>query len=166
MGAPKVKKSFKTKLKGDEWTRFSISVWDDISKTQEERELRHPAMFPSMLVRRLIKIFSYEEGEVVLDPFLGVGSTLVAAGLEGRSGVGFEIVPDFAVKGAKRLGHVCYDLFSRYKIHFFDQPQKIELLPDDRKLVIFQVDARKMIGCLSKETNHLCISSLHLTINQ
>lgn len=66
-------------LDGKTWLRYSMSIWNDISKTPEEWKLKHPAMFPIKLPERLIRIFTKKEGEVVLDPFLGSGSTLVAA---------------------------------------------------------------------------------------
>lgn len=154
-----MEKKLRINLKGDEWTRLSISVWDDIAKTHEERKLKHPAMFPSMLVRRLIKIFSYRDREVVLDPFLGIGSTLFGAALEGRSGVGFEIVPEFTQKAKQRLKLLGNELFSAFAPAFLDRPEHIEFPTDERKLVIYQVDARKLSECLSPKSIHLCITS-------
>jgi DNA modification methylase len=92
----------RTKLDGKTWLRYSISVWDDIEKTLEERALKHPAMFPTALVERLLDCYMWEDG-VVLDPFLGSGSTLIAARTKGYSGVGFEIVRDFVKLALQRL---------------------------------------------------------------
>lgn len=66
-------------LDGSEWTRFSISVWKDIHKTPEESKYHHPAMFPTMLTTRLIRCFAAPSDKIVLDPFMGSGSTLVSA---------------------------------------------------------------------------------------
>ena len=96
-------------LTGKEWTRNSISVWSDIRFTREERELKHPAMFPSMLVERLIESFMPAEHTSVLDPFLGSGSTLVAAQRCGKQGLGFELYPQFADLARSRLAQK--DLF-------------------------------------------------------
>jgi DNA modification methylase len=90
-------------LEGTEWTRYSISVWNDIRKTPEEAALRHPAMFPEMLVDRLIQCFTRESGVNILDPFCGSGSTLVAARKLGRRGIGFEICPEYAELAEERL---------------------------------------------------------------
>jgi DNA modification methylase len=92
----------RTKLDGKTWLRYSISVWDDIEKNPEERALHHPAMFPTALVERLLDCYLWDEG-IVLDPFLGSGSTLVAARNQEYSGIGFEIVPDFAKLSLQRL---------------------------------------------------------------
>lgn len=82
-------------LSGKQWLRNSISVWSDIAKTAEEKKLKHPAMFPVALVERLIETFLSPGDHVVLDPFAGSGTTLVAAEKLGKRGVGFELSPEF-----------------------------------------------------------------------
>ena len=82
-------------LDGRQWTRNSISVWNDIRFTPEEQKLRHPAMFPSMLAERLMACFMRPSDRSVLDPFMGSGSTLVAARNQGKAGIGFEVYPHF-----------------------------------------------------------------------
>jgi DNA modification methylase len=76
-------------------------VWN-ISKTPEEAKLKHPAMFPLELCSRLIEIYT-KKGDVVLDPFLGSGSTIVAARDLERKGIGLDINPDFVELARKRL---------------------------------------------------------------
>jgi len=80
-------------LDGKEWLKYSISIWD-IIKTPKERKLGHPAMFPLELCERLIKIFT-KEGEIIIDPFFGTGSTLLAAKRNKRKSIGFELNKDF-----------------------------------------------------------------------
>ncbi len=66
--------------------RVAWSVWElDVSKTKG-----HPAPFPLELAERLIYLFSYPD-EVVLDPFLGTGTTVIAARKAGRKGIGYDI---------------------------------------------------------------------------
>lgn len=77
-------------LDGKTWTRNSISIWSDIRKTAEEVSLKHPAMFPSALVTRLIESFTNNQDKNILDPFAGVGSTLIAARNLGKNGIGIE----------------------------------------------------------------------------
>jgi DNA modification methylase len=89
-------------LDGKTWTRYSISVWSDLRKSPEELALGHPALFPVSLASRLISIFTNGQDRVILDPFAGVGSTIVAAKQLGKEGVGVEISPLFAEKARLR----------------------------------------------------------------
>ena len=91
-------------LDGRTWTRYSISVWSDIQKTREELSLKHPALFPAQLATRVIECFLPPEGKVVLDPFCGLGSTILAAHALGRVGIGLDINPDYAALAQRRLG--------------------------------------------------------------
>jgi len=83
-------------LDGKTWTRYSISIWSDIEKTPEERALKHPALFPVALAERLITVFTNQHQTVIVDPFAGVGSTIVAAQRLGKHGIGIELNPTFA----------------------------------------------------------------------
>lgn len=90
-------------LDGKRWIRNSISVWDDIRKSPEELRLKHPAMFPSMLAERLIESFLPAGPHVVLDPFAGIGSTLLAADKLGKQSIGIELSPDYVQLALRRL---------------------------------------------------------------
>jgi DNA modification methylase len=102
--APNLRRA--NELSGKEWTALSISVWKDIRKTADEMHLDHPAMFPIMLVKRVIQCFTTSSERMILDPFMGSGSTLVGACLLGRKGIGFEIYPDYVELAKQRLS-VC-----------------------------------------------------------
>ena len=91
----------KIDLDGKSWTKFSLSIWD-IIKTKNENVLKHPAMFPLELCERLIRIYA-PYGGVVLDPFMGSGSTLVAAKSLARHGIGIELNSDYVKMAKKRL---------------------------------------------------------------
>lgn len=91
---PPKKGSRANDLGGKDWTKYSISVWNDIRKTAEEAKLGHPAMFPGALVERLLLCFTKDSEKVVLDPFSGSGATLVAAKRMGKRGIGFEVAKD------------------------------------------------------------------------
>jgi DNA modification methylase len=86
-------------LSGAEWTRCSISVWNDIQKSAEELRLGHPALFPETLVARLLRCFTRADEKMVLDPFVGTGSTAVAAYKMGKTAIGLDISPDFLPPG-------------------------------------------------------------------
>ena len=90
-------------LDGKRWIQNSISVWSDIRKTPEELRLKHPALFPTALVERLIETFLAPDACTVLDPFTGCGSTLVAAAKLGRQGVGLELSPEYVALARSRL---------------------------------------------------------------
>ncbi len=90
-------------LDGKRWTRYSISVWSDLRRSILESRLDHPAAFPLQLAGRCIEIFTAAPGEVVLDPFAGTGTTLLAAFNKGRLGVGFEIYDRYLALFEKRL---------------------------------------------------------------
>ena len=89
-------------LDGRTWLQYSFSIWRDIQKTSEEKKLKHPAMFPISLASRLIRMFTHE-GDNVLDPFMGSGSTVIAAALEGRKGIGFELSEDYFILAKNRI---------------------------------------------------------------
>lgn len=95
-------------LDGRTWTRYSISVWSDLRKTREEIALKHPSLFPAALARRIIECFLPPQGRVVLDPFCGAGSTVMAAHGLGKVGVGLDINAGYIEKAGRRLGH-CAD---------------------------------------------------------
>lgn len=90
-------------LDGKTWLQYSVSVWNDIKKSKEEIRLKHPAMFPSQLAERLIKAFTTSKQKNVLDPFVGVGSTLLAAKALGRHGIGFDISEEYVQIAKQRL---------------------------------------------------------------
>jgi len=89
-------------LDGKTWLRYSISIWDDIRKSTEESRLKHPAMFPVMLVRRVIQMFLRAGDGVVLDPFVGSGSTVLAALEEGKTGIGIDISAEYIRQAERR----------------------------------------------------------------
>ncbi len=97
-------------LDGKTWTKYSISIWSDIKKSKEEMELGHPALFPLQLAQRLIECFTTSEDTVILDPFVGVGTTVIAADRLNKTGIGIELSPDFVAVAEKRLGQ--RELFS------------------------------------------------------
>jgi site-specific DNA-methyltransferase (adenine-specific) len=74
-----------TKKEMQAWLR---SAWTDIKG--ESRLRGHPSPFPTALAERLIRLFSFA-GDTVLDPFLGTGSTTMAAAATGRNSIGIEV---------------------------------------------------------------------------
>ncbi len=91
--APKPNKADKdlSAMTTEEWNTFFNGHWNFAGAKQNNG---HIAMFPEELPRRLIKMFAFV-GDTVLDPFMGSGTTAVAAKNLNRNSIGYEINPDF-----------------------------------------------------------------------
>ncbi|MEO0236258.1 MAG: site-specific DNA-methyltransferase [candidate division WOR-3 bacterium] len=94
-------------LSGKDWLRYSISIWE-INKSKEDR-VDHPAVFPVELVKRILFCFTSEK-VLVLDPFMGSGTTLLACQELGYPAVGFEIYEDYIALAKERLGMYTRDI--------------------------------------------------------
>lgn len=79
-----------------EWFR---QVWEIPGASTKN----HPAPFPLNLADRLVRMFSFV-GDVVLDPFLGSGTTSIAAALADRSSIGIEVIPRYLRIAQQRFG--------------------------------------------------------------
>ena len=126
-------------LDGKTWIKYSISIWSDIRKTEDEVRLNHPAIFPSQLVIRLLECFTTGDEKAVLDPFAGVGSTVVAAERIGKRGIGIELSQEFAEVARSRLAQ--RSLWSKAEdsciIHQGDVNELLELVePESIDIVI------------------------------
>ncbi|HSW51168.1 MAG TPA: site-specific DNA-methyltransferase [Bryobacteraceae bacterium] len=75
----------------------------------------HPAPYPLELADRLVRMFSFV-GDTVLDPFLGTGTTTVAAARAGRNSIGFEVDDHYFEMAHKRIANETGSLFSRTTI--------------------------------------------------
>jgi len=93
-------------LTSREWIPETVSVWTQrglgAGHPDAQIERQHPAPFSFTDVSRLVRFFS-KPGATVLDPFVGVGSTLKACALEGRRGIGFELNPRYASLARERI---------------------------------------------------------------
>lgn len=132
-------------LTAKEWIPETVSVWVQRGLGQghahAQIERLHPAPFSFQDVARLIRFFT-KSGELVLDPFVGVGSTLKAAAIEGRKGIGIELNKKYVRLARRRL--------------------KVELNGDagichDQQLI--QGDARAVIPTLEEGSVKLVVTS-------
>lgn len=89
---PKVSKEIKdgSKMTIEEWNQYFTGHWNFSGEKQD----KHLAMFPEELPKRLIKMFSFV-GDTILDPFLGSGTTCLAARNLSRNSIGYEINEEF-----------------------------------------------------------------------
>ncbi|MFN3974389.1 MAG: DNA-methyltransferase [Dehalococcoidia bacterium] len=84
----------------DEFIEWTNGVWS--FQGESKKRVQHPSPFPLELPKRCIKLFSYV-GDLVLDPFLGSGTTLLACLETGRKGIGVEIDPKYCEIAKRRL---------------------------------------------------------------
>jgi DNA modification methylase len=87
-------------IERDDFLSFTKSVWT--FSAESARAVGHPAPFPEELPRRLIQLYTFE-GDVVLDPFCGSGTTCLAAKSTGRHYLGYEINAEYVQKAEERL---------------------------------------------------------------
>ncbi|HZT08467.1 MAG TPA: site-specific DNA-methyltransferase [Chloroflexota bacterium] len=80
-----------SRIENDDYFRWFTPVWTDVTGASTQR---HPAPFPLEIPKRLVRMFSFV-GDTVLDPFMGTGTTSVAAALLGRNSVGVEVEPAY-----------------------------------------------------------------------
>jgi len=89
-------------------------VWSGLTGASTRH---HPAPFPLELATRLIRMFSFV-GDTVLDPFLGTGTTSLAAAQCGRNSIGVEVDPAYFEHARRRLTGATSGLFSSTTLHF------------------------------------------------
>lgn len=93
-------------LTSSEWIPETISVWTQkglgAKHPDVKIEKQHPAPFSFTDVARLIKFFT-KKNNTVLDPFVGIGSTLKACAVEGRKGIGIELSPKYVKLTQERI---------------------------------------------------------------
>jgi site-specific DNA-methyltransferase (adenine-specific) len=131
----------------EEWNAYFAGHWNFAGAKQDG----HIAMFPEELPSRLIKMFAFS-GDTVLDPFMGSGTTLLAAKNLGRNSVGYEINPEFIDIAKVKLNAQQQDLDGT-EFHFredrlqgniagmldtlpylYEDPHKLDKKVDPRKL--------------------------------
>lgn len=93
-------KDKKSTISKEEFIEYTKSIWN--FSTASAKKIGHPAPFPLELPNRLIKLYSFE-GDVILDPFCGSGTTCIAAKNLGRNFVGYDISPEYVELSKNRL---------------------------------------------------------------
>ena len=132
-------------LTAKEWIVETISVWNQrglgAGHPDARIERQHPAPFSFTDVSRLIRYFT-KSGQTVLDPFVGVGSTLKACAVEQRKGIGIEINPHFVELSRERLATEIGDMFSTV---------------EDQQII--EGDARDILPTISDESVDFVVTS-------
>ena len=104
----------------EDYNAWFRQIWDINGASTRQ----HPAPFPYELAYRLVRMFSFQ-GDTVLDPFSGTGTTMLAALQTGRNSIGVEIDSEYCRIAAHRLRGEASNLFSRAQLLF----EKTQLSP-------------------------------------
>jgi len=87
-------------IKKEEFLEWTKSVWT--FPAVSARQIGHPAPFPEELPHRLIQLYTFK-GDVVIDPFVGSGSTCLSAVKNKRNYIGYDINPDYVKLAERRI---------------------------------------------------------------
>ena len=96
--------------------RWFQQIWHGLNGASTKH---HPAPYPLELAERLIRMFSFV-GDTVLDPFMGTGTTNLAASTWGRNSIGIEVDPVYFKAACKRISQNAADLFTNPTIRTFE----------------------------------------------
>lgn len=132
-------------LPGKEWMQLSKSIWfqKGLGSSHEHAKIEkmHPAPFSFQDIKKLIVLFT-KEGMTVLDPFCGVASTLKAAALLERNGIGIELTEKWVNLGEERLKkEIPIEILSRttQKIIHGDCRTELQKIPKKVSNLLLQV---------------------------
>lgn len=106
----------RSKMTTEEWNKYFAGHWQFTG----ERQNKHLAMFPEELPKRLLRMFTFV-GDTVLDPFLGSGTTSLAARNLERNSVGYEINKDFLSVIKSKLGMKQHNFFHTHNFEVIQQ---------------------------------------------
>jgi len=125
---PTAEQKEKSKLTIEEWNQYFTGHWNFNGEKQEG----HLAMFPEELPKRLIKMFSFA-GDTILDPFLGSGTTILAAKNLDRNSVGYEVNAEFLPFIKKKLG---IEQNAIFKTPIFNISEQKQMSRDYKKRIL------------------------------
>jgi DNA modification methylase len=112
-------------LTAKDWLKCQLGVWQFNYEGRDIRDKNvHPATFPISLARKVIDLFTHR-GELVLDPFVGSGTTLIAAQDAGQNAVGFDLQKKYIRLSESRL---------RRNSQLFSNAKQIAICDDARNI--------------------------------
>jgi DNA modification methylase len=108
-----------------DWLKSQLGVWQFFYESRDIRDKKmHPATFPISLCKKVIELFTHQ-GELVLDPFVGSGTTLVAATDLNRNAVGFDLQPRYISLCETRL---------REQTNLFNHSRQVAIQDDAKNI--------------------------------
>jgi len=124
-------------LDAKSWIKSQLGVWQVYYEGRDIRDKNiHPAVMPLNLAKRVIELFTHR-GELVLDPFAGVGTTLLAARDLNRNSVGFDINEQYCHLSRKRLAQTKPSGLTKQILVCDDANNISSYLPDRSVKLIF-----------------------------
>ena len=111
--APDISTKVLSVISAENHKKWFQQIWTGVTGASTKQ---HPAPYPLELAERLVRMFSFV-GDTVLDPFMGTGTTTVAAAKWGRNSIGFEIDRHYYKMAQKRISEETSSLFSTAVIH-------------------------------------------------
>ena len=114
-------------LTGKEWMKFTKSWFIHRPQKRKDNEILHPAKYPESLIKEFLCFFT-KSNEWILDPFLGTGSTLVAAKECDRNAIGIELLAKYYNIAQKRINETQQNLLTK-------QSQQITIQGDSTELI-------------------------------
>jgi len=91
---PGSEKKERSKLTKSRWREITKSIWEVEPVTQSNRDVDHNAIYPEEIPKRIIQLYTFV-GDTVLDPFIGTGTTAIAAKKADRDYIGFDTSEDY-----------------------------------------------------------------------
>lgn len=126
-------------LTAKEWMKNQVAIWEFFYEKRDIRDKEiHPAVFPIALPKKCIELFTHK-GELVLDPFAGIGTTLIAAKDSRRNAIGFDLNKKYVDYTKKRLSQ--------------------KQLSEDTQQIMICDDSINIPEYLKQETISLCVTS-------
>lgn len=114
--SPSIPERVLSVISSENYQKWFRVIWEDVTGASTRD---HPAPYPVELAERLIRMFSFV-GDTILDPFLGTGTTAVAAARCGRNSIGVEVDEAYFAMCAARLWKEASDLFCQLTIDVHD----------------------------------------------
>ncbi len=100
-------------ISNNNYQKWFRQIWMDVTGASTKD---HPAPFPIELAERLVRMFSFV-GDIVLDPFMGTGTTNLAACRWGRHSLGVEVDPQYFEHARERVYTAAVDIFGKRTVN-------------------------------------------------
>lgn len=118
--APSLSERVLSVISSENYQQWFQQIWSGLTGASTRN---HPAPYPVELATRLVRMFSFV-GDTVVDPFMGTGTTNLAAASWGRNSIGFEIDPHYFAIAQNRLAAAAADLFGNTSIRTVDRSRE------------------------------------------